>query len=146
MDPYYLSTCQRVVRKFLTVETELNDSPIDLNPQPRSILLLPSLLPPPNLPPLGFHLATPRSFRISSSMVEGGSLGSNLLTTTPSLSTRNLVKFQRMAPPFFVRNFQSGCARPPLTRIFENMSKVTPYLEVTCALISASVPGSWLLN
>lgn len=43
---------------------------------------------------------------------------------------------------FSFKKVKIGSADGPLTLIFENMGKVTPYFSVTNFLISALVPGS----
>ena len=62
----------------------------------------------------------------------GSSLESNLSTTLPARSTRNLLKFHLIFPANFgfvsfpVRNAYNGCMLFPFTEIFANSGKVTP--------------------
>ncbi|CAK8986798.1 Hypothetical protein SCF082_LOCUS705 [Durusdinium trenchii] len=94
---------------------------------------------------------SPSSSSILPASVRGIVCGSARLTTVPSRSTRNLVKFHLMkapiAPPFsFLRYVNSGCAPSPLTSIFSNIWKVTPKLSVTNLRITSGEPGSWPPN
>eukprot|EP00092_Neocalanus_flemingeri_P001926 GFUD01002057.1.p1 GENE.GFUD01002057.1~~GFUD01002057.1.p1 ORF type:complete len:108 (-),score=14.47 GFUD01002057.1:686-1009(-) len=77
----------------------------------------------------------------------GSSIGPNLATGWPFLSTTNLVKFHLMAlmrnpDCFSFRKAQRGSAPAPLTSTLANKSHLTPYLFVANSLISFSVPGS----
>src|SRR5262247_4809944 len=66
----------------------------------------------------------------------GSSLLEKRATTFPARSTRNLLKFQEMAPPnsgfvcLLVRNLYRGWISPPLTEILANIGKVTLYFVV----------------
>jgi hypothetical protein len=76
-------------------------------------------------------------------------MGEKRATTVPARSTRNFSKFQVMSlvapsPGCSVFSHEySSHAPSPFTSIFENIGKLTLYVDVAKARISASVPGSW---
>src|SRR5215471_8750042 len=81
--------------------------------------------------------------------LSGFTCGSNLATILPCRSTRNLLKFHFISPPYSgfealsVRYLYSGSMSSPFTDILENIGKVTLYFAEQKLLISALVPGSW---
>ncbi len=85
---------------------------------------------------------------MSSSKSFGLVVGEYLFIGTPLRSTRNLEKFHfmklpKVPPNFDVRYLYKGCALPPFTFIFENMSKLTSNC-LMYSLISASGLGSFI--
>ena len=87
------------------------------------------------------------SFNMSSSIFSGFVTGAYLSTTSPSLETRNFVKFHLMSspkkPPFcFLRYSNSGSASLPFTSILAKSGNVVLYFRVQNSCISSSVPGA----
>jgi len=88
----------------------------------------------------------PKSFSMSASMEEGLVRVPYLCRIFPSLSTRNLAKFQLIscvpASGLDLKYLNTGWAFAPFTFTLANIGKVTPYFVVTKFLMVASSSGS----